>query len=320
MPGVDGDNAGAADGGAGAALCVLASGSAGNCTVVAVRRGGVTRACLIDLGLSPRRTVRLLAGLGLGLHQVDDVILTHLDSDHVYAGWLGARGLPRHVRLHVHARHAEAAGLPGLFGPAAVVYDDGLVLRDGTRVRAVVAPHDRLGVAALRMEGEVCAGAEGGPSGGASGATSGWGWSLGYATDVGRVEADLVEHLRGVDVLAIESNYCPRMQVESGRPLALIERIMGGRGHLSNQEAVEAIGRIAPRRHVVLLHLSRECNDPAVVAALHEEAGYGVTISSQDAPTGWVAIAGPAPEMAEEGGAAARPVTRRARRPATRVR
>jgi ribonuclease BN (tRNA processing enzyme) len=316
MPGVDGDNAGAADGGAGAALCVLASGSAGNCTVVAVRRGGVTRACLIDLGLSPRRTVRLLAGLGLGLHQVDDVILTHLDSDHVYTGWLGARGLPRHVRLHVHARHAEAAGLPGLFGPAAVVYEDGLVLRDGTRVRAVVAPHDRLGVAALRMEGETGAGADGGLRAG----TGGEGWSLGYATDVGRVEDELVEHLRGVDVLAIESNYCPRMQVESGRPLALIERIMGGRGHLSNQEAVEAIGRIAPRRHVVLLHLSRQCNDPAVVASLHAGAGYGVTISSQEAPTGWVAIAGAAPAAAGVDGAAAGAVTRRARRPATRAR
>ena len=67
-----------------ARLCVLASGSSGNCSVLVIDRDGVRRVCLIDLGLTPRRTLRLLHALGLGMHCVDDALLTHLDRDHYH--------------------------------------------------------------------------------------------------------------------------------------------------------------------------------------------------------------------------------------------
>src|SRR5204862_3142635 len=92
---------------------------------------------------------------------------------------------------------------------------------------------------------------------------------------------------------AIESNYCPLLQEESGRPDFLKHRITGGRGHLSNHEAAAAIRRIQPREHVILLHLSRECNEPAIVAALHEGADYTLTITCQFEPTRWVQVRGP---------------------------
>lgn len=275
----------------GTSLCVLASGSAGNCSVLATARDGVMRLCLIDLGLSPRRTVRLLHGVGLRMDQVDDVILTHLDADHFYPGWL--RVLPRHTTLRLHRRHAGAAGLSGLFGPRPEVFEGEFALRDGMVVRSILAAHDVKGVAALRFG-----------AGGAGGSDE---WSLGFATDIGRADARLVEHLRGVDVLAIESNYCPRMQEASDRPPFLKQRIMGGSGHLSNQQAVEAIGRIGPRRHVVLLHLSRQCNDPELVAQKHRGAAYELTIASQHEATAWIRIAGAAPSHT-------RPVVRPGRR------
>lgn len=276
-------------------LCVLASGSAGNCSVLSITRGGVRRLCLIDLGLSPRRTVRLLAGMGLGLHQVDDVVLTHLDADHFCESW--KRLLPAHVRFRLHWSHAEELGLFGLDGRPMEPFGEEFELRDGTPVRTHLASHDARGVATLRFE-----------LGGAGGE------SLGFATDVGRATDALVEHLRGVRVLAIESNYCPRMQEESGRPEYLKRRIMGGAGHLSNHEAVEAVGRIsageAAPGHVVLLHLSRECNDPDLVAGLHRDAPYAVTITNQHTPTGWVRIGRAArPEViaAGRGGAVRQP-------------
>lgn len=253
-----------------AELCVLASGSSGNCSVLTISRAGVRRACLIDLGLSPRRTVRLLGELGLGLHHIDDVVVTHLDSDHFQPSW--ARALPRHATLHVHARHADSCSHFGLFGVHAAPFHDGFTLRDGTPVRSVLASHDDAGVATLRF----CI-----PGG-----------CLGFATDLGRVTDGIIDHLAGVDVLAIESNYCPVMQENSGRPIFLKRRIMGGSGHLSNHEAAEAVRRIEPKSHVVLLHLSRQCNDPSIVAGMHQGAGYGLTITSQDRPSVWVRIGG----------------------------
>jgi hypothetical protein len=106
---------------------------------------------------------------------------------------------------------------------------------------------------------------------------NGFGCRIGYATDLGRVPRDLVEHFCDVDMLAIESNYDPRMQIDSARPFFLKHRIMGGRGHLSNEQALEAVRAILDRcqrskrrlpAHIVLLHRSRECNCPKILRKL----------------------------------------------------
>ncbi|MBC7772472.1 MAG: MBL fold metallo-hydrolase [Pyrinomonadaceae bacterium] len=261
-------------------LCVLASGSAGNCSVVVFEHEGMRRACLIDLGVSPRRTMKLLAERGIGMHQIDDVLLTHLDSDHCYGSW--GKILPRHVRVRVHGCHAHQAG--HILGTDNLVpFDSGCTLESGTVVNTVRLSHDQAGVVAMRFNMHHRHG----------------GGSLGFATDLGSVTPSLIQLFRardgcddGVDVLAIESNYCPRLQASSGRPYFLIQRITGGAGHLSNQEAFEAIRAIEPRHHVVLLHLSDECNNIDLVAAMHEGADYHVTITSQEQPTRWIRVAG----------------------------
>ncbi len=267
----------------GPALCVLASGSAGNCSVLLLG-DGVTqrrRACLIDLGLSPRKTWRLLGTLGIEPHQIDSVILTHLDADHLHRGWLrpgAANTMPGHVCVRAHHTHArELARTPlaerGTLGrPKLAAFDDGFSLAGdgGGGCRVYMASHDEEGVSVFRFELV--------------------GGSLGFATDVGCVTAELIEHLTGVDVLAIESNYCPRMQEASGRPEFLKQRITGGSGHLSNFQALTAIGHIEPKLHVVLLHLSRDCNCPEVVAQMHEGADYAWTITDQHEPTRWIGV------------------------------
>lgn len=261
-----------------AEVCVLASGSAGNCTVVRV--GG--RAFLIDAGLSPRRTTALLRGLGIELCDVEAVVLTHLDTDHASPAWRGE--LPPKATLFVHRRHLGRSQREGFDHRRVEPFEGEFSPCDGAFARPILMAHDSLGVAAFRFEF-----ARRSPRGAAHG-------SLGFATDVGRVRPDLVEHLNAVDVLAIESNYCPRLQLASARPAFLKRRIMGGSGHLSNEQCGEAVRAIMPRRHVVLLHLSRECNRPTLAAAAHTGAPYSLTISSQVEPTGWIAIpAGSAP-------------------------
>lgn len=237
-------------------LCVLASGSGGNCSVLASARG-VT---LIDAGLSPRRTRRELAALGLSMGDVKAVVLTHLDTDHAHPGW--TERFPEACRLYVHRRHLGRAERLGLLRWVRCEAFEGEFELGGVRVRPLLVAHDDLGVASFRF----CLDD---------------GCTLGWATDVGRVTDGLVEHLAGSDVLAIESNYCPRMQVESNRPWFLKRRIMGGNGHLSNQECLEAVRRIGPRRHVVALHLSRQCNRAELVRGLHEGAPYALTVTEQ---------------------------------------
>jgi phosphoribosyl 1,2-cyclic phosphodiesterase len=82
------------------------------------------------------------------------------------------------------------------------------------------------------------------------------------------------------------------MQRASGRSPYLIDRIMGGSGHLSNEQALEvaiAVDRAQPLSSLHLLHLSRQCNCPRLVARLYEERAPALAartvITSQAAPS-----------------------------------
>lgn len=252
-------------------MCVLASGSSGNCTALVIEAAGKRRIVLIDCGLSPRRTRKLLRELGLDPEDVTDILITHRDQDHWHPGW--GESLPGNIRVHVHRRHADLlrAYEPRPRGLAR--YDSDFELCEGVGVAPTLLAHDAAGVVAFRIE-------------------FGWAGTLGFATDVGRLTTRMIEHLREVDVLAIESNYCPRLQAASPRPEFLKSRIMGGSGHLSNAQCGQAVRAISPRKHVVLLHLSRECNTPELAAVDHRGGGYALTISTQTSPTAWIDLVG----------------------------
>ncbi|HVZ94852.1 MAG TPA: MBL fold metallo-hydrolase [Phycisphaerales bacterium] len=245
-------------------FCVLASSSGGNCSALVHGEGKLKRITLIDAGLSPRRTRYFLAQVGLSIELVDDVLFTHFDTDHCYNGWGGK--FPRHTRIHAHARHRSRARWFDLPADRTNFFEGDFELRGGLRVTTILQSHDEDGVIAFRFDA---------PTGG----------SLGYATDLGRAGQRLHDALRGVDTLAIESNYCPKMQLASTRPEYLKRRIMGGAGHLSNEQCRDAVREIAPKSRVVLLHLSRECNHPELAASYHANAPYGVVVSRPDQPT-----------------------------------
>jgi len=218
-------------------LIVLGSGSAGNAALLHV--DGET--LLIDAGLSPRRVHRACAELDLP--RPSRIVLTHPDSDHLYRTW--ATWVNRgEVTLHVHEGHVRYAHAAGFTSVGMETFTDSCHV--GTvRIDSHLMSHDDHGTCAfvLHINGE----------------------RIGWATDLGRVTPELVDALADVDILAIESNYDRVMQETSDRPVFLKTRIMGGGGHLSNREtldAVCAIAETAPLQQVVLLHLSRECNCP----------------------------------------------------------
>lgn len=252
-------------------LCVLASGSSGNCSVLTWHDGHRSRAALIDLGLSPRRTRRLLCTLGLSLEDVTDVFLTHLDADHFHSGWMSADDLAAPLRMH--RRHLGRASRCGIATRRTELLDGDVAL-PGLTARVTMGSHDDLGVCSFRFAFDAPGAGE-----------------LGFATDVGRMTADLIDHLAGVDVLAIESNYCPKLELASDRPIFLKRRIMGGSGHLSNAECARAARDIRPGSDVVLLHLSRQCNRPDIALAEHRGAPYRIIVSTHDAPTTRIPIA-----------------------------
>lgn len=223
---------------------------------------------LIDAGLSPRKTLIMMERAGHKPTCIDHVLLTHLDVDHWNSGWLAK--LPESSMVHLHRRHTGRASRCGLLYLKTHPFESDFELLPGVHISPLLVAHDDLGTAAFRIE------------------FPGFGTSLGYATDTGRPTPKLCDHLATVDVLAIESNYCPALQLASSRPAFLKDRIMGGKGHLSNHESAAAVAKINPRRCVILLHLSKECNRPEVALHHHQHAGRDLIVASAESPTQWI--------------------------------
>jgi phosphoribosyl 1,2-cyclic phosphodiesterase len=234
-------------------FCNLGSGSGGNATLLALRETNRTRFALIDCGLSPRETNRRLQTLGLSIDKISDVFVTHLDGDHFYPSWV--KCCERYgMKIHLHRRQQRRAALLGMNFRCVELFDDEFGFGSETHVEAVPFAHDALGTVGFVITHRDL--------------------RLGFATDLGRVPSHLYERFINLHALALESNYDRDMQLASPRPIFLKQRIMNGSGHLSNEQSLEAVMRIASQSnlsHVALLHLSRQCNCPKLVRRLYAE-------------------------------------------------
>jgi phosphoribosyl 1,2-cyclic phosphodiesterase len=265
-------------------LCVLASGSSGNCSVVRTP-GGVM---LLDAGIGPRLVAKRLDGTGVSVGDISAICITHLDRDHFSPSWIPyalRHGIPIHCHESCIASLLRIAGEQPLGEMLRPFDNDGsFELLPDITARPIPLAHDRAG-----SHGFV---------------VSGFGYRLGFATDLGYVPSRLIEHFVDLDVVALESNYDPQMQNESARPFYLKRRITGGRGHLSNEQAFQAIRKIldiAQRRraglpnHVVLLHRSQQCNCPKLVQRLFRSDARiapRLVLAEQYSRTEWLSAAG----------------------------
>lgn len=222
---------------------VLASSSRGNATVIS---GGGTHV-LVDTGISALRLRKGLAECGLSVAALSGIFFTHEHQDHV----CGLGVLSKKEQLKLYCSRYLAHDLRGMAPGAVFTYlEPGHAVQVGAlSVTPFCVSHDALDPLGYVFE---CEGAR-----------------LGYVTDTGIIMKEMPEMLAGVHGLYLESNYDPDMLANSGRPPELINRISGRWGHLSNAQACEFIRTIAHPglQHLVLAHISPECNTPAKATA-----------------------------------------------------
>ena len=101
--------------------------------------------------------------------------------------------------------------------------------------------------------------------------------SVGYLADTGTWTEAMAEAMADVALIGVEFNHDVDLQRRSGRAPYLIARNLGPRGHLSNDQGASFVASVLDRshagavRHVVLLHLSEQCNRPTL--AFEQAAG-----------------------------------------------
>jgi phosphoribosyl 1,2-cyclic phosphodiesterase len=93
---------------------------------------------------------------------------------------------------------------------------------------------------------------------------------IGIFTDIGATCEHLIRHFSQCHAAFLEANYDDDMLEQGRYPFYLKKRIRGGKGHLSNKQALELFINHKPAymSHVLLAHLSKDNNDPHLAQQL----------------------------------------------------
>lgn len=249
----------------------MGSGSSGNSAVV--RTDGAT--VLLDAGLSARKTVQRLAAAGIDPAEIDAVLLTHEHGDHT----AGLPVLLKSLRCPVYATRLTAEEVRRS-DPRSGLADWRMFASGSTfsiasiEVTAFSVPHDAADPVGFRLRSGLL--------------------TLGVLTDLGHATTSVVHHVAGARCLFVEANHDEQLlHSDTRRPFSVKQRILSPHGHLSNRAAAELARKAATPelRHVVLGHLSSDCNTPELAVAAVAEAVGTVAILCADRETATPALA-----------------------------
>jgi phosphoribosyl 1,2-cyclic phosphodiesterase len=125
---------------------------------------------------------------------------------------------------------------------------------------------------------------------------------IGIFTDIGKVCDNVSTHFKRCHAAFLEANY-DEVMLQNGRyPYHLKNRIRGGRGHLSNKEALQLFLSCKPAHmsHLLLAHLSADNNHPDLVRDLFMEQANGtnIIVASRYQETPLYAVCGSKPPAA----------------------
>jgi phosphoribosyl 1,2-cyclic phosphodiesterase len=81
-------------------------------------------------------------------------------------------------------------------------------------------------------------------------------------TDSGYVDQSYFELLKDADLYILEANHHPTKLMQSQRPFLLKKRILGEKGHLSNEDACYLVNLFVKDKPCkwVVAHISEDCN------------------------------------------------------------
>jgi len=237
-------------------VSVLASGSRGNSTLV---RSSRTR-ILVDAGVSCREICKRLKAVGEEPTELSAVVITHEHSDHISGLAVLARKLQVPVFMTGPTHHAWSRAVRDQVGELPKMerlefFSAGCKFQIGDiEIMPFTIPHDAADPTGFTFRAE--------------------GAKVGIATDLGFMPRNVSDHLKGCDVLMIESNHDLEMLRSGPYPWSVKQRVMSRVGHLSNSALADFFcnqydGGAA---YIVLAHLSEQNNHPEVARRAAEQA------------------------------------------------
>jgi len=225
-------------------IASLNSGSNGNCYYV----GNETEAILVDAGLSCKETEKRMLRMGLSLSKVKAIFISHEHTDHIK----GLCNLASKYNLPIYITPGTLMGCRFSLRQDLINYISGHTITQIGSLEVIGFPkiHDASEPFSFLIS---------------CGATK-----VGVFTDLGAACDQLIFYFKQCSAAFLEANYDDELLNNSAYPYFLKRRISGGRGHLSNKQALDLFTTHKPgyMTHLLLAHLSKDNNCPDLVQDL----------------------------------------------------
>ncbi len=264
-------------------FCAFASGSSGNCTYA----GSENTHILVDVGISGKRVESALNDAGLCGRDLNGILVTHEHSDHI----CGLGVISRKYGIPIYATEKTIDAIMkdrsvgsidrGLFN---VIRADNKFMIGDLTINPMKISHDAADPVGYRIfYGKK---------------------KVAVCTDLGKYDEYTVDCLSGLDAVLLEANHDVKMLQLGPYPYSLKMRILGDRGHLSNENSGRLLSRILHdnMKYVFLGHLSKENNLPELayeavkmevtLSPVNDYRGddFRISVAKRDVPSELIAI------------------------------
>lgn len=206
----------------------------------------------MDAGLSRKETFERVHAAGHDPESITAILVTHEHSDHI----AGVQTIARKLRVPVYVSRLTAPVVPWDENPPHLeMFQAGSSFTIGDiDVTSFTVPHDAIDPVGFSFRAQ--------------------GIKISIATDLGYLPDSIRYHLRGSDVLLLESNHDVEMLKVGPYPWSVKQRVMGRNGHLSNDVACRFIRDEldATTSTLILGHLSESNNHPEIVRLCASQA------------------------------------------------
>lgn len=226
----------------------LTSGSSGNCTFVSDGKTNI----LIDCGMNGKAVSNRLNKIDANASDIDAILLTHEHTDHIS----GAGVISRRFDIPIYATQNTLSAMINSKCPIGKIAEKNLlpVSKDtdfeigSIGFNAFSIPHDSADPVGYNIY------VENGKR------------KLSVATDMGKVDKNVVSKLLGSESILLESNHDIFMLQNGGYPFSLKQRILSAKGHLSNESCAKIAACLVKNgtKKITLGHLSSENNLPKI--------------------------------------------------------
>ncbi len=224
-------------------FCSIASGSSGNCIYIGEKDTHI----LVDTGISKKKIEQGLEQLGICGDAITAIFITHEHADHIQ----GLGVFSRRYQVPIYATRGTIEGILEYKGlgkmPEGLFHEiskDTYFEMEDMKVYPFGISHDAKEPTGYRFETEQ--------------------HKVAIATDLGIYDDYIVQNLTGLDGILLEANHDVHMLEVGPYPYPLKQRVLGSRGHLSNELSGRLLCDIMHdnMKFIVLGHLSKENNFP----------------------------------------------------------